>query len=68
MEDFCQNWALTVNLKQTKIIIFQKKARCQKNRFQFLPGNTAIEHSLNYIYLGLTITAPGSFSVAVNAF
>ena len=67
VEDFCQNWALTVNLKKTKIMIFQKKARCQENKFEFLLGNTALEHTLNYTYLGLTITASGSFSKAVNA-
>ena len=47
-------------------MIFQKKARCQENKFEFLLGNTALEHTLNYTYLGLTITASGSFSKAVN--
>ncbi|KAI4895529.1 hypothetical protein NFI96_009779 [Prochilodus magdalenae] len=30
LEQFCQNWALTVNLDKTKIVIFQKKARNQE--------------------------------------
>ena len=45
VEDFCQNWTLTVNLKKTKIMIFQKKSRCQENKFEFVLGNTALEHT-----------------------
>ena len=48
-------------------MIFQKKARCQGNKFEILLGNTALKHTLNYTYLGLTITASGSVSMAVNA-
>ena len=67
LEQYCQNWALAVNLKKTKIMIFQKKPRCQENRYKWTLGNTALEHTLNYTYLGLTITASGSFCMAVNA-
>ena len=51
LEKHCQNWALAVNLKKTKIMIFQKKPRYQESRHLFTLGNTALEHTLNYDYL-----------------
>uniref|UniRef100_A0A3B1JC70 ribonuclease H n=1 Tax=Astyanax mexicanus TaxID=7994 RepID=A0A3B1JC70_ASTMX len=67
LEQYCQNWALAVNLKKTKVMIFQKKPRCQEHRYQFSLGSTALEHTMQYTYLGLIINASGSFSSAVNA-
>ena len=48
LEKYCQNWALAVNIKKkkkTKIMIFQKKPRCQESRHPFTLGNTALEHT-----------------------
>ncbi len=42
-------------------------ARCQEHRYQCSLGSTALEHTMQYTYLGLTITASRSFSLAVNA-
>lgn len=67
LASYCQTWALTVNPTKTKIMIFQKKPRCQENRYLFTLGSTALEHTMQYTYLGLIITASGSFSKAVNA-
>lgn len=67
LEEYCQNWALTVNLKKTNIMIFQKKPRCQEHKYPFSLGNTSLQHTKHYAYLGLIITASGSFSMAVNA-
>ncbi|KAI4885658.1 hypothetical protein NFI96_003646 [Prochilodus magdalenae] len=67
LEQYCQNWALAVNMKKTKVMVFQKKPRCQEQRYQFTLGRTALEHTMQYTYLGLVITASGSFSKAVNA-
>ncbi|CAM4712644.1 unnamed protein product [Leuciscus chuanchicus] len=67
LENYCQNWALAVNLTKTNIMIFQKKPRCQEHRYQFSLGSTALDHTMQYTYLGLVITASGSFSMAVNA-
>ncbi|KAI2656568.1 hypothetical protein H4Q32_029770 [Labeo rohita] len=67
LENYCQNWALAVNLKKTNIMVFQKKPRCQEHRHQFHLGSTTLEHTMQYIYLGLIITTSGSFSMAVNA-
>jgi len=67
LHNYCQNWALAVNLKKTNIMVFQKKPRCQEHRYQFSLGSTGLEHTMQYTYLGLVITASGSFSLAVNA-
>ncbi len=67
LDNYCQNWALAVNLKKTNIMVFQNKPRCQEHRYRFSLGSTALEHTMQYTYLGLIITASGSFSMAVNA-
>jgi len=66
VEKYCQNWALAVNMKKTNIMIFQKRPRCQENKHQFTINNDVIEHSMSYTYLGITISASGSFNMAVN--
>ncbi len=30
LDNYCQNWALAVNLKKTNIMVFQNKPRCQE--------------------------------------
>ena len=47
-------------------MIFQKRPRSQENKYKFNLGSNTIEHCTNYTYLGLTITASGSFNLAVN--
>ena len=48
-------------------MIFQKRPRCQEKKYQFTINNHIIEHSMSYIYLGITITASGTFNMTVNA-
>lgn len=66
LERYWQHWALAINPKKTKVMIFQKKPRCQENRYRLTLGSIALEHTMQYTYLGLVITASGSFSTAVN--
>ncbi len=68
LNNYCQNCALAVNLKKTNIMVFQNKPRCQEHRYQFSLGSTALEHMMQYTYLGLIITESGGFSMTVNAF
>ena len=65
--NYCQNWALAVNMKKTNVMVFQKRPRCQENKYQFTINNHVIEHSMSYTYLGITNTASGSFNMVVNA-
>ncbi len=65
LEQYCQTWALTVNLKKTNII-FQKRSRSQGTQKTFLLGTNQITHTSHYNYLGLKITSTGNFNHAVN--
>ena len=67
LEQYCQNWALTVNPNKSKVMIFQKKARSQESRYMFNLGDAALDQTLSYDYLGLKISASGGFGLAVNA-
>ncbi len=59
-------WALTVNLKKTNIMIFQKRSRSQGTQHIFTLGTNQITHTSHYNYLGLKITSTGNFNHAVN--
>ena len=67
LHDYCVNCAIRVNLDKTKIIIFQKKARSQSRKYQFTLGETTLSHTMEYTYLGLTITASGRFVKALSS-
>ena len=66
MHRFCQTWALTVNLSKTKIFVFKKRSRCQAHADKFPLATVALEHTTNYTYLGINISATGNFHKAVN--
>ncbi len=66
LEDFCQSWALTVNLQKTRVMMFQKRSRSQGPTHTFTLAHRTIETTNTYTYLGLKITPTGSFTLAVN--
>ena len=66
LEKYRQTWALTVNMKKSKIMIFQKRSRSQGNTYKFRIGTNHIEHCTNYNYLGLNIKCSGNFNLAIN--
>uniref|UniRef100_A0A9J8AFQ2 ribonuclease H n=1 Tax=Cyprinus carpio carpio TaxID=630221 RepID=A0A9J8AFQ2_CYPCA len=66
LEDYCQTWALTVNLQKTKVMIFQKRSRPQGLTHTFTLSHRTIETTKTYTYLGLKITPTGNFTLAVN--
>ncbi len=49
LEQYCQTWALTVHLKKTNIMIFQKRSRSQGT--QHTLGTNQITHISHYNYL-----------------
>ena len=55
LQKFRQTWALTVNLEKTKVMIFQKRPKSQKNPHKFHLDSMDIEHTHSYTYLGLNI-------------
>ena len=61
--DYCQRWRLTVNPNKSKIMIFRKGGRLPHN-LQFYYGDTVLEITNRYTYLGIVFTTGGSFSEA----
>ncbi len=59
LEQYWEEWALTLNLDKTRVMVFQKKARSQGSRYQFSYGGEVLEHSTSYSYLGIQISASG---------
>ena len=57
---FCDANGLTVNLKNTYIIIFSKSGRKSKTKFLF--NNVEIKEVQSYKYLGILFSLPGTFS------
>ncbi len=66
LHSFCQSWALSVNPKKTKIMIFQKRPSHQEQHHSFKLDNMLLEHRQNYTYLGININNTGNFNKAVN--
>ena len=64
---FFQHWALPVNLIKTKTMVFQKSSSRQDHKYKFHLDTVAHkEHTKNYTYLGLDISAKGNFNKAEN--
>ena len=59
-QQYRKNWKLSINLKKTKIMIFEK--RCRKSNIPFFIDNDPIQISQDYSYLGLSFCANGNFS------
>ncbi len=59
LEKFCGDWCMKVNIKKTKILIFNKAGRKINEKFIF--QDKEIECVQNYRYLGVHFTASGSF-------
>ena len=65
--EYCLQWKLSVNLKKTKVIIFNinsnSLAICRNNDFYF--NNNKIEQVRSYEYLGIIFQENGDFSLAI---
>jgi hypothetical protein len=64
LESCCDDWGMKVNIKKTKVIIFNKAGRTIKHKFMY--KNLELECVPNYYYLGIYFTASGTFSLAKN--
>ena len=47
-------------------MVFQKRSSCQDHKYKFNLDTVALEHSKNYTYLDLNISATGNFHKAGN--
>ena len=61
---YCNKWGLTVNLKKTKIIIFNKTGKLL-HKYKFYYNNIPVELTDAYCYLGILFTPSGTFTHAI---
>ena len=66
LEHYCQTWALTINPKKTKTMIFQKRSKSQDVLPKFSIGRHKVEYCTHYTYLGIKISSTGHFNEAVH--
>ena len=62
---YCTKWKLTLNVNKTKTIVFNKTGKLMKNINLFY-STSQVENVHSYKYLGIKITASGSFTAATN--
>ena len=64
VEAYCQKWGLELNVKKTKIMIFNKTgATIKKYKFYFM--NEEIESVNRYTYLGFTFSTSGKMNAGI---
>ena len=61
----CIQWGLTVNLKKTKIMIFNKAGRLIKPKQNIMLNNIPVETTASYCYLGIVFVPSGKFTTAI---
>ena len=59
---YAKKWQMRINIKKTKAIIFNKSGKIFRSEFKL--GNQPIQVTDSYVYLGITFTPSGSFSLA----
>ena len=64
VHDYCGMYKLTVNIKQTKIIVFSR-GKVKRFSTSFKYGDNTIEVISDYIYLGITINFNSKFNKAM---
>ena len=64
LEHYCKTWQLEVNLKKTKIMIFNKQGSLIK-KYKFYYKNNTLENVKEYKYLGFTFTCSGSDNIGI---
>ena len=64
VNEFCNNWGLSVNVDKSKVMIFSKSGRVPKDHNLFKVGETVLEYVNQYKYLCVNISSTGTFLVA----
>ena len=57
---FCDNNGLIVNLKKTKVLIFNKGGKLVNSKLYY--KGIEVQHATNYMYLGIIFIASGTFT------
>jgi hypothetical protein len=66
LEQYCTTWKLEVNLKKTKIVIFNKQGSLIKKHKFYYKNRLKIENVKEYKYLGFLFTCSGSDNAGTN--
>ena len=66
LSKFCEVWGLKVNLKKTKLMIFNKPGRVLSPMNSIMLNGSPIEICRTYCYLGIVFVPSGKFKVASN--
>ena len=64
LNSWCERWLMQINLKKTKVMIFQKSNKKQQ-RPDFFIGDKTIQITQEYHYLGLNLSSNGLFTQAI---
>ena len=64
LHEYCIGWGLTVNIPKTAVLVFNKSGKLLKDSKGFRLGDTTIESTQRYCYLGIIFTASGSLNAA----
>ena len=61
LETFCDKWQMDVNIKKSKIVIFNPSGR-NMTKPKFVYNGTQLETVQSYCYLGIDLSSSGSFA------
>ena len=64
--NYCVEWGLSVNMKKTAVMVFNKTGRILNCSRGFTFNNTEIDTVNSYCYLGVMFILSGSFKPATN--
>ena len=65
LSDYCLKWDLSVNISKSKVIVFNKSGKILKD-YRFSLDRKTIDMVQSYCYLGIDISAGGSFGQAIS--
>ena len=63
LEEYCKKWHLSINTAKSKFIIFNESGKILRD-YNFVHKNRKTEIVQSFCYLGIDISASGSFSHA----
>ena len=65
MQNFYKDLGLEINLKKTKVIVFNRRGITLENKFNFYLNGTKLAITDQYQYLGIKLRPSGSFRSGV---
>ena len=67
LEKYCNEWGLKINVKKTKVLVFNKSFTKNIKNLAYNIDGDRIETTKSYCYLGIEMTNTGSFHKATDA-